>query len=90
MIGSIDVSAIITAVTALVVAVGAIMTNRQRKTAVAAAELETERNDLWDQLQAALRYIHALGLLLASHGIEVPPKPDALTQSGKRTKELAP
>lgn len=80
-----DIALLLTAVTALVTAVGAIYTNRQRKAALDADELEKERNQLRARLESALRHIHDQDLVLASHGIDGPPMPDDLKLPAARS-----
>lgn len=90
MVAPIDISTVITALTALVVAIGGILAARQRRAAVDADQLEVERNDLRKQLEAALRFIHRLLRLLAINGIEAPEYPSELAEQPGRAKEKTP
>lgn len=70
-----DIATVLTALTALVTALGAIYIQRQRRTALDAAALEKERNRLRLWVELLLRHIYALRRLLAERGIEAPPMP---------------
>ncbi|SNR33193.1 hypothetical protein [Blastococcus mobilis] len=70
-----DIGTMLTGLTALVTALGAIYLQRQRRAALDADALEKERNGLRQRVESLLRYIHVLRRLLAEHGIEAPPMP---------------
>lgn len=76
-----EIATLLTALTALVTAVGAIYLQRQRRAALDADELEKERNALRRYVELLLRYIHGLLRLLAQNGIEAPPVPDEPKES---------
>lgn len=73
-----SVAAILTGLTSLVVAVGAILTNRTKRVQ---EDVDSMRNDveyLQAQFKEAMKHIYALELLMINAGIEVPPRPDSL------------
>ena len=86
MIAGIDVGSLIAGITALVVAVGGYLTNRQRKAAMDADALEVERDELRGQLEEALRHVHQLRKVIAENGIDAPTMPKGL----RARKEPAP
>lgn len=83
-----DIATLLTALTALVTAVGAIYIQRQRRAALDADALEKERNQLRLRLETALRHIHNQDLVLATHGIDGPPMPDELITPGPTGRPL--
>lgn len=73
-----SIAAILTGVTSLVVAVGSIIVNRNRRVMENVDELRGEVADLRAQVRDAARHIHQLEVLLAGAGIDTPQRPPSL------------
>lgn len=73
-----SIAAILTGVTSLVVAVGSIIVNRNRKVVENVAELRSDVAILQVQVRDAVRHIYRLEVLLSERGIDTPERPASL------------